>query len=406
MRGHRIMRGTAVGFDRTLRAVDNERASRWVIGILTVLSLLGGWCAWFIWGQVSVYEVTDRAALEAEAAAHPVATRVDGRVVKSILELGRIVKTGELLVELDADTERLALEETKARLAGLREQIRSIHPEIQADKQGLDAHRKSNVLAIEQAKSRIVEAQVHSQFADRRAESRRSLIDRHLVSEEDYRQAQSEAEASHSTIKALQLNSAGLERDGVVQSMDREAKIANLERTLADLQGQVVTQESTVRRLEHDIALRQITAPTSGYLGRVEQLRAGSVVHTGDVLGTVVPVGKPHAVAFFPVSRAGKLRPGQRAQLRLDAFPWTQYGALQATVASVGNDPLDSRVRVELSLHAESTPTIPLAHGLSGTAEVEVEHASPAELLVRALGRKLTTTSSGRMVNTVPNNSP
>jgi membrane fusion protein (multidrug efflux system) len=184
--------------------------------------------------------------------------------------------------------------------------------------------------------------------------------------------------------------------------MDREGRIANLGRILADLQGQAIAQESTAKRLEHDIALRQIAAPTSGYLGRVEQLRVGSVVHTGDVLGTVVPVGKPHAVAFFPVSRAGKIRPGQRSQLRLDAFPWTQYGALQATVVSVGNDPLDSRVRVELSLHAESTPTIPLAHGLSGTAEVEVEQASPAELLIRALGRKLTTTSAGRMAATVP----
>ncbi len=400
------MRGTAVGFDRTLRAIDNEHASRWIIGILIVALLLVAWGVWFIRGRVSVYEVTDRAGLETEAAAHPVATRVDGRVVKSSLELGRMVKTGELLVELDADTERLALGETEAHLVGLRAQIQSLYPEIQAERQGLDAHQKSTTLAIEQAKARVVEAQVHSQFAERQAESRRSLIDKHLVSEEDYRQAQAGADASHSTVKALTLNTAGLEREGVVQSMDRQVRIAKLERTLADLQSQVIVQESTVKRLQHDIALRLISAPTTGYLGRVEQLRVGSVVRAGDVLGAVIPSGKPHAVAFFPVSRAGKLHPGQRAQLRLDAFPWTQYGALQATVASVGNDPLDSRVRVELSLHAESTPAIPLAHGLSGMAEVEVEQASPVELLIRALGRKLTTTASGRMSATTTGNSP
>ena len=218
------MRGTAVGFARTLRAVDNDHAGRWIVVLLAVMLLLVGWCAWFIWGEVAVYEVTERAALETEAAAHPVATRVDGRVVKSHLELGRMVDSGEILIELDADAERLALEETKAHLAGLHEQIQSLHPEIQAERQGLDAHQKSAALAIEEAQARVAEAQVHAQFAERQAESRRSLIDKHLVSEEDYRRAQASVEASHASIKALTLNTAGSEREGIVQTMDRHGE--------------------------------------------------------------------------------------------------------------------------------------------------------------------------------------
>ena len=396
------MRGTAVAFKRTLRAIDPDRSGRWISGIVITTLLFIGWGYWFLGGKVSVYAVTDQTLLEAEAAAHPIATRVEGRVVSSNLELGKMVKAGELLVELDAATERLALEETKARLAGLRSQIQSLYPEIQAERQGLDAHQKATELAVEKAKARVVEARAWSHFADQQAQSRHALIGQHLVSKEDYQQAQASAEANNATVKALELDITELERAGLVQAMDHQARIAKLERKLADLQGQTRTAEATAGRIEHDIALRLIPAPTSGQLGRVEPLRVGAVVHAGEVLGTVVPAGRLRAVAFFPLSKVGKMRPGQRAQLRLDAFPWTQYGTLQATVASVGNDPLDGRVRVELTLHSEYTPTIPVAHGLSGTAEVEIERVSPAELLLRAVGRRLTTKPAERAAAAEP----
>lgn len=397
------MQKSCVAFNRTLRAVETDHAEHWIAGVVATLLLII-WGSWFFLGQVSVYEVADRATLETEAAAHPVATQVDGLIIRSYLVLGKMVKAGELLLELNADTERLALEEAKAYLAGLRVQIQSIYPEIQAEQKGLDAHRKSAELAIGHAKARVIESRAHSKFADQQAESRRILIGKNLVSKEDYRQAQAGAEASHATIKALEFKASGLEQSGLVEAMDRQARIAKLERKLADLKSQVLSQEATVNRLEHDITLRLVLAPTSGYLGRIEQFKVGSVVKAGDVLGAVVPSGKPHAVAFFPVAKSGKLRSGQQAQLRLDAFPWTQYGTLQATVASVGNDPLDNHVRLELDLKVESTPRIPLAHGLSGTAEVEIERLSPAELLFRAVGRKLTTKSSGNKVGVIPTN--
>lgn len=384
---------SSVVFNRTLRAVDADHRGHWLVGVITALLLIS-WAIWFVLGKVSVYEAADRALLETEAASHPIAAQIDGRVIRSSLELGRMVKSGELLIELDADAERLSLEEAKAYLAGLRIQIQSLHPEIQAERKGLDSHRKSTELTVGQAKARIIEARAHSKFADQQVESRRNLIAKHFVSEEAYREAQAGAEASHATVKALELNASRLDSVGAEETMDRQARIANLERKLANLEGQFTSQEAMIRRLEHEIALRRVLAPISGYLGRIEPLKIGAFIKAGDVLGAIVPVGKPHAVAFFPVTKAGKLRSGQQAQLRLDAFPWTQYGTLHATVASVGNDPLNDHVRLELDLEIESMPTVTLAHGLTGIAEVEVERISPIEMLLRAIGRKLTTKPS------------
>ena len=75
--------------------------------------------------------------------------------------------------------------------------------------------------------------------------------------------------------------------------------------------------------------------------------------------------------------------------MRLDGFHWTQYGAIAATVASVASEVRDGRVRVELMIHPDSASPIPLQHGLPGTVEVEVDHVSPATLLLRLTGKLL-----------------
>jgi membrane fusion protein (multidrug efflux system) len=100
-------------------------------------------------------------------------------------------------------------------------------------------------------------------------------------------------------------------------------------------------------------------------------------------------------VAWFPAAVVGRLHPGQPARLRLTGFPWTQYGTMPATVADVGNEASGGRVRVELRLASARTSSIPLEHGLPGSAEVEVERISPALLVLRAAGQFLGATRSG-----------
>jgi membrane fusion protein (multidrug efflux system) len=121
----------------------------------------------------------------------------------------------------------------------------------------------------------------------------------------------------------------------------------------------------------------------------VGEVRVGTVVRVAEKLGSIVPPGERRAVAWFPVAAVGRLRPGQLARLKLDGFPWTQFGLLTATVADVGSEPQDARVRVELTLTQEQEARIPIEHGLTGSAEVEVERLSPAVLVLRACGQML-----------------
>jgi membrane fusion protein (multidrug efflux system) len=124
-------------------------------------------------------------------------------------------------------------------------------------------------------------------------------------------------------------------------------------------------------------------------VGESLEFRPGSVVRTAEKLATVVPPGRPRAVAWFAAATVGRIRPGQVAYLRLDGFPWTQYGRLAATVAEVGNEASNGLIRVELTLAPAGSSRIPLEHGLPGAAEVAVERVSPGVLLLRAVGQLL-----------------
>ena len=94
-------------------------------------------------------------------------------------------------------------------------------------------------------------------------------------------------------------------------------------------------------------------------------------------------------MAWFSAAAVGRLRPNQPARLRLEGFPWTQYGTIPALVAEIGNEARAGLVRVELTLPRELDTSIPVEHGLPGSAEVEVERVSPALLVLRAAGQFL-----------------
>lgn len=89
----------------------------------------------------------------------------------------------------------------------------------------------------------------------------------------------------------------------------------------------------------------------------------------------------------------GRLRPGQYATLRLQGFPWAEFGTVKAQVERVADEVRDGTVRVEMTVLDTTDLRVPLRHGMPGTIEVAVEHITPAALLLRL---------AGQMVATVP----
>jgi membrane fusion protein (multidrug efflux system) len=377
----------AATFSRTLRSLQADRP-RWR-GLELLLALVfaaGG--AWSVLARVTVYEVTATARLEVASAAHAVAAPVAGRVVETRLTLGRQVAAGDVLVVLDAEPERRAIAEKGVRCAALAARREALRGEIDAERAALAAQQKARAVALDEARAQLAAAEKQARFLERVADRSEALFARGAAAREELQKGKSEAEAARASAEATARAVARLEQDRLAQESDRLARLARLEREAVELGGETAIEEAAIRRLEQDVELRRIRAPVSGTVGEALEFRVGSVVQAAEKLGAVVPPGERRAVAWFPAAAVGRIRPGQAARLRLDGFPWTQYGTLHAVVTDVGNEASGGQIRVEMSLAAEASP-IPVEHGLPGSAEVAVEQVSPAVLVLRAAGQLL-----------------
>lgn len=374
-------------FSRTLRSLDADVPPRRAARLL-LAAILMAWGAWFLGGRVTIYEVTGRARLEVRSAAHPVAAPVGGRVDETNLAVGREVRAGEVLLVLDAGAQRLAIGETRARRDGLVARREALRREIRAEQEGLPAQRDARAAALEESRALAAEAEVRARLAEIQVERAAALRRRDTISENEYQTALADAEAARAAARAMDQAMTRRDRDRAVEEIDRQALVAGLDRDDAALQADLATEEAALRRLEYDLEQRTVRAPVSGRVGEMDaEVRVGSVIGPAQKLGSIVPPGRPRAVALFPAAAVGRVRPGQPARLRLEGFAWTQYGTIPAVVAEVGDEASDGLIRVELDLEPERAPRVPLQHGLPGSAEVAIERVSPAVLVLRAAGQ-------------------
>ena len=375
-------------FRRTIRSLETGRSSQPVIKLL-IAALLAAWVAWFVFGRVTVCEVTDKARLEVTAAAHALQAGVSGQVVETRLSIGQEVHEGEVLMRLDAEPERLAIRERQVHREALAARLQALTKEIEAEQQAVAAHREARLAAVEEARRQIPEAEARAKYAQTHNEMEAALLQKNATSPDEVRKARADALASQALVRTVTVASVRVEKDRLAQERDHTVQLAKLEREAIELEGEMKTEETAIRKLGYEVGRRTIRAPVSGRIGETAaEIRIGSFVQAGARLGAVVPAGEPRAVGLFPAAAVGRIQTGQAAQLRLDGFPWMQYGTVAARVAEVGNEANGGLIRVQFSLDRIPKMAIPIEHGLPGSAQVQVEQVSPLVLALRAAGQR------------------
>jgi membrane fusion protein (multidrug efflux system) len=376
-----------------MRSLDVDAGGRGIGWIAFAVVLLALWLAWFLLAQVRVYEVSESARLEVNQQIHPVTAAIAGRVVAERLTLGASVAEGDVLVELDSDAERLALVEERARIAALAPPLAALRDEVTAEQASWKADVLAAKVRTEEAHAQLLQAEALARFAEE--EHARMARLGGTVSELELMHLRAEADQRGAAADALRVapERIAAERDALERK--HEATLADLRRSIAVLEGQATEGAAREDCLAREVERRLVRAPIAGRLGEVATLKIGGFLHEGDRVAAIVPPGELRVVAdFAPGTALGRVRPGAPARVRLDGFPWTQYGSLEAVVDRVAEEPRDGHLRVELAVPQQKS-RIPLQHGLSGVAEVEVERASPAVLVLRANGEFF----SGRRVH-------
>jgi membrane fusion protein (multidrug efflux system) len=377
-------------FSRSLRSLDLDSFRHSNLALLTVMAFILAWLGWLFLARITLYETSDTARLEVESAVHPVAVQFGGRVVKTHLELGKEVKAGDILVELDTEEHRLHLEEQRSQLAGLQNQLVALRNEVSAQERAYQQEQAAAPTALQEANARQLEAETAANLAEKEAERMQELFKRGLISEVEFRRAEANATRSRAAAEALRLTASRLQSEQKTKASDQQAQLERLNREVALLEGQIATTEKSIEREQLEIQEQDIRAPVSGRIGEISELRAGAVVRPGDKLATIVPTGEFRIVAnFIPGTALGRVASEQPARMRLDAYPWTQFGTLPAKVANVANEPTAGKIRIELAVQPRKNSAIVLQHGLTGSVEVEVDRVSPASMVLRSVVKLL-----------------
>jgi multidrug resistance efflux pump len=354
------------------------------------LILLGAWLAWLLLAKVTVYEVSEAARLEVERAAHPIAALAAGKITSSALRLGKRVEAGEVLVELDARTERLRLQEEEARLRAIPAQLAALTRQIADQEQAAQRSRTASADAIAHARARHKEAVSGARFAEEHARRLAELRAAGFIGGLEALRTRAEADKAQSAADALTAEINRLTSEGDSRGHERAAALEGLRREAASLRGQIELSTATMAVLGEDIEKHLVRAPVSGEIGEVAPQGVGAFVEKGAVIGRIIPSGTLKVVAEFAPARVlGRVQRGQAARMRLDGFPWAQFGSIAIKVDRVAREIRDGRIRVEFVPDSEADSDL-LQHGLPGSIEVEIEQTTPAVLVLRAAGQMLT----------------
>ena len=373
-------------FARTFRALAEDNSRRSSAGVVTAIVFVGAWVIWATLARVRLYETSEFGRVEAVQSAAGIQAELTGRVALTRLAIGREVRAGDVLVELDAEPQRLELSQVQATIDGLGLRRTALLSQIAVEQQARDREREASATQEAEARAGALRDEANAQFATSELRRMDALRAQGFASVSDSERSARDAQQAQADVAAQRIAVERLRREQITREADRGARLGQLGSTMRDLDAQEGVAKADLARLRYEIERRTLRAPLDGRIADAETLTPGAVVTQGERLGTLVPAGNLRIIARYAPVAAGRIQVGQSARLRLDGFPWTQYGSIRARVTAVATELRDSTLRVELAVAGPVPPAVPLQHGLPGGVDVDVDFVTPLQLVMRELG--------------------
>ncbi len=119
------------------------------------------------------------------------------------------------------------------------------------------------------------------------------------------------------------------------------------EKLLADYTGNLQERNSLdaeVSALKFKQDKRFITAPVSGYVNQLQTKTVGGVVTTAQQVASIVPENTPLQVKAMVLNKdIGLLKQGQKVVVKVDAFEFQKYGALEGVVETISPSSVEEK---------------------------------------------------------------
>jgi HlyD family secretion protein len=389
----------------------------WTVSILILLLLV-----WAAFGQLDIIATAD-GKLVPQTLIKIVQPAEPGVVKQLLVGEGDVVKAGQVLARLDPTLATADKTGISSDLAAQQLQVRRLEAELtdqpMVSRAGDDphryaqvhgqytAHRKAFLDGLDQEKSLLMKAEhekrsaaqilakleqtlpTYKKSADAYAKLEKEGFIGGLAAAEKQRDAiekSRDLDAQQSTVAALNAT-IGAQQKKISQL--HSSYSSELEKELAEVRARIAQLQPSLDKSIYKEGLMELRAPQDGIIKDLATTTVGAVVQPGTVVLTLVPQGEQlFADVAIKNEDAGFVQVGQRAQVKLAAYPFQKYGMLTGKVMHISADATEAS---KPNAGAGSNATVD-SNAIKDMSIYKVRVQLDRQTLIDPQGRSLTVT--------------
>ncbi|WP_414566876.1 HlyD family efflux transporter periplasmic adaptor subunit [Nostoc sp. CCY 9925] len=306
---------------------------------------------------------------------------------------------------------------------------------LQVAKQELDSRSNAARLEVEKTKKQLTQTQVKLEDSKSSLAIQQRILDKlKILSEEggisQLQYLNQQQEVQNRTAEVAQLgeelkrlqfdiekgqqevsNTVAVTDKNVLDKIgDNKKRIADIDsqfmKVVLDNEQRLADVNSKISQSELNVKYQELRAPVSGTVFDLQAKNPGFVANPTTKLMQIVPNEKYIAEVFITNKDIGFVRKGMKVDVRIDSFPYSEFGDIKGEVAGIGSDALEPdqihqfyRYPAKISLDKQSLvikgKSVTLQSGMSISANIKVREERSVLSLFTELFTKQVDTLKG-----------
>jgi hemolysin D len=275
---------------------------------------------------------------------------------------------------------------------------------FQAKKQSLEAVVTQKQAELRTVESAIAPLEQYLEISQARVRDYELLLNKNYVPKQEYMlrkqeriNAERDLAGQRSRREELRSAIASAQKERMVTLTDTRRQWQD---ELRQAQEQIQQFGPELIKATQRDSLMRLRAPVDGTVQQLATHTVGGVVTPAQPLLSIVPENEPLEVEATVLNKdIGFVRPGQRATVKIESFPFTRYGYLEGEVESVSHDAIkdeqlgliyQAKIRLKRSTLVVDGVTVHLTPGMALNAEINTGKRRVIHFLLDPLVRGVT----------------
>lgn len=185
---------------------------------------------------------------------------------------------------------------------------------------------------------------------------------------------------------------------------ENEKKIAEIDsqfnKVIVENEKRIAEIESQISQAELTVQYQDIKSPVDGTVFDLKVHTLGFVANSSEPVLKIVPDNTLTAKVFITNRDIGFVKPGMKVDVRIDSFPFSEFGDIKGDLVWVGSDALPptqarpfynfpAKIRLEHQSLLVNGREIPLQSGMSISANIKIRKRTIMSIFTDLFAKKI-----------------